>query len=179
MSAPHKPHKISILFHWIVAALILLLFPLGVYMAKTHSLQYYDLHKSLGVIAYILIVLRLIWIYRNGEIRSLSQNPLEKAMAKIVHRLMLGLSFFAPLFGMLYSTAAGYGFGIFAWRIVPVNLIDDKVVPLSLSLKPILLLVHEVTSYLMMFIVLGHIAAALKHHFFDKDETLIRMLKVK
>ncbi len=179
MSPPSEPHSISIILHWAIAFLILAIFPIGIYMAQTHTLELYDLHKSLGVIAYIIIVFRLIWVFWKGEIKSIAENPREKALAKFVHRLMLILTFLVPTFGMMYSASAGYGFGIFSWRIVPLNLVNGEVLPLSPLLKPILLLSHEITSYAMMLIILGHIGAAFKHHFLDKDTTLKRMLGLR
>ncbi len=35
--------------------------------------------------------------------------------------------------------------------------------------------VHETLAWLFVLLVVGHTAAALKHHFIDKDDILIRM----
>ena len=35
--------------------------------------------------------------------------------------------------------------------------------------------VHETLAWLFVLLILGHTAAALKHHFIDKDDILIRM----
>ena len=37
--------------------------------------------------------------------------------------------------------------------------------------------IHQYVAYALILIVLVHAMAALKHHFFDKDKTLLRMLK--
>jgi cytochrome b561 len=37
--------------------------------------------------------------------------------------------------------------------------------------------VHGVTAVLLVAFIVIHVAAALKHHFIDRDRTLMRMLK--
>lgn len=57
---------VTILLHWVCALIIVFLFSLGLYMT---SLSYYDdwyhkapsLHVSLGLILFLLMVLRLVW----------------------------------------------------------------------------------------------------------------------
>lgn len=36
--------------------------------------------------------------------------------------------------------------------------------------------VHEILNFILAALVIGHIAAALKHHLMDKDDILTRML---
>ena len=36
--------------------------------------------------------------------------------------------------------------------------------------------VHEILNFILAAVVIGHIGAALKHHLFDKDDVLTRML---
>jgi cytochrome b561 len=43
-------------------------------------------------------------------------------------------------------------------------------------LKPVLKEVHEVLVYTMLVFVLAHVAAAIKHHWIDRDGLLRRML---
>jgi cytochrome b561 len=39
--------------------------------------------------------------------------------------------------------------------------------------------IHEVVSYLLIPLLAVHILAALKHHYVDRDWTLMRMLRVR
>ena len=49
------------------------------------------------------------------------------------------------------------------------NLVKDK------ELGDLLRDVHQALNYLMIAIVAGHVGAALKHHFIDRDDILTRM----
>ncbi len=39
--------------------------------------------------------------------------------------------------------------------------------------------VHQVSGWLMIVLIMLHVAAALKHHFYDRDDILTRMLGTK
>jgi cytochrome b561 len=49
-------------------------------------------------------------------------------------------------------------------------------VPTDPALAKTLVGVHGLLAWTLMLVVLLHAAAALKHHFFDRDTTLRRML---
>ena len=75
-----------------------------------------------------------------------------------------------PLTGWLMSSAKNYSvswFGLFTWP----NLIGQD----EANFK-ILRETHDVLSWVLLGLAILHVLAALKHHFWDKDTVLRRML---
>jgi cytochrome b561 len=75
-----------------------------------------------------------------------------------------------PLSGWLMSSAKNYSvswFGVFTWP----NLIGP-----SEAAFGFLRSLHHVLSSLLVAIASLHVLAALKHHFWNKDDVLVRML---
>jgi len=154
---------IAIVLHWSTAVLVVGLFILGVYMVE---LDYYDplyisapdIHRSVGVIAGGLFLVRFIW--RLYNIRpALSGSSREKTIASLVHRLFYVLAFTAIISGYLISTADGKPIYVFDWFQIPASItfIDRQ--------EDWAGLVHEISSYAIILMTLLHIGASLKHHY--------------
>jgi cytochrome b561 len=80
------------------------------------------------------------------------------------------LLFAMPLTGWLMSSAKNYSvswFGVFTWP----NLIAKNETAFDLLRST-----HHILSYALFAIAVLHILAALKHHFWNKDTVLLRML---
>ena len=75
-----------------------------------------------------------------------------------------------PIFGWLYSSASGYPVVYLKLWQLPDLVAKNKV------LADQLVQVHAFLAWTLFGVVLLHAAAALKHHFFDRDATLRRML---
>lgn len=168
--------KTAILLHWLVALLIIAAFLLGLVMTDIPGLtptklKYYSWHKWMGVTVLALAALRLLWRKANTPPPPLAGMPAwqEKA-ATAMHVLLYVLMFAVPLSGYMYSLAAG----------VPVVYLGLFPLPVLMGpnpeLKPVLKEVHYVLTMGMAGAVAVHALAALKHHFFDRDATLKRML---
>src|SRR5690625_6782159 len=60
-----KYSRLAVIFHWVIAMAILVMFPLGFYMAdlplSPRKLQLYSYHKWIGVSVFALVWLRLLW----------------------------------------------------------------------------------------------------------------------
>ncbi|MYM87927.1 cytochrome b [Rugamonas sp. FT82W] len=169
--------RTTIVLHWLVAATIIGLIALGIYMVETESWHLYDIHKSIGLLAFIAILARLAWRWRNGlpqPVRPMSR--LEHVTAVAAHVVLLTLTVVLPLTGMLFSGASGHGFGIFDWQIFPSNEVAGQAVPLSARWSDFGQTAHGFLGYLLLVLIVLHAAAALKHHLLDKDATLKRML---
>lgn len=165
---------ISIALHWLVALTVVGLFALGLWMVE---LGYYDpwyrkgpdLHKSIGILLFLVMGFRLIWRWSNPHPISVGK-PLEIKLASIVHGLLYLLLFSLMLSGYLISTADGRAIDVFNLFSVPalVSGFDNQ--------EDIAGLVHQIIAYSLIALVVLHALAALKHHFFDRDRTLKRML---
>ena len=86
------------------------------------------------------------------------------------HHMLYMLMFLNPLSGWLMSSAKGFQTVWFGILPIPDLLEKNK------ELGDLLLIVHVSLNYLFIAVLVGHIGAALKHHFIDKDDILTRML---
>jgi cytochrome b561 len=168
--------KTAMLIHWLTALLIIAAFFLGLTMTEIHGitptkLKYYSWHKWLGVTVLLLAVLRVLWRRANQPPPHPLGMPAWQAMAADATHLLLYLLIFAvPLSGYLYSSAAGV-------PVVYLGLIPlPTLIEANAELKPILKTVHYVLTMTMAAAVVGHVLAALKHQFIDRDGVLRRML---
>ena len=89
------------------------------------------------------------------------------------HTLMYALFFVVPLMGWAYSSAAGFPIVVFGVLPLP------DWVPVSKELAETLKPLHGLLAKLLALMVVLHVAAALKHHFFNKDGLLQRMLPTR
>jgi cytochrome b561 len=97
-------------------------------------------------------------------------TPLERLVSRSTHIAFYVLLFAMPLTGWMMSSAKNYSvswFGLFTWP----NLIGK-----SQSAFKLLQTTHHALSDVLFAIAVLHILAALKHHFWDKDGVLLRML---
>ena len=175
-NSPSRYGAISICLHWLVALTVFGLFGLGFWMV---DLDYYsqwykrapDLHKSVGLTLFALMLIRLLWRRLSPMPPALvSHSPATKLASKAAHLLLyLGL-FVLMVSGYLISTADGRGIEVFGLFAVPASLttIPDQ--------EDVAGLVHEYLAWGLVILAGLHGLAALKHHFIDRDATLLRML---
>lgn len=175
-----KPlNKLTIVLHWIIAFAMLCLFFVGVYMAENEVWSLYPLHKSIGTLMLPVILLRVLWRMKSGwppVIGNVSRAM--QLLSKSIHILLLLLTLMIPLTGMLFSAASGHGFGIFGLELFAANHAPNgsDVIAHSEFWADLGHEMHEILGYTMLLAVGLHVAGALKHHFIDKDQTLLRML---
>jgi cytochrome b561 len=166
---------IAKLFHWGMALVFSGLIALGFVMAdmplSPEKLQYYSWHKWAGVSVFVLVWLRLVWRVLNPPpAYPITMSPLIKGMAHLGHGALYGLMIVIPISGWLMSSSKGVPTVWFGVLPLPDLLEKDK------ALGHFLKEVHEALSYLLLLLLAGHVAAALKHHWIDKDDILKRML---
>lgn len=162
-------------FHWLIAALVMVMFGLGWYMSDLplgqRKFDLYQLHKSLGLTIFTLAALRLGWRLLNPAPPLPARlAPWERIAARTSHALLYTLLFVQPTIGYLQSNAAN--FPIVVWNVVPV----PAVLPPDETLAETLAVVHGWVAIVIFLVVLVHVAAALRHHFWLKDDVLRRML---
>ena len=170
---------VSILLHWLLAIALVGIFSVGVYMTdlpfSPQRLKLYNWHKWAGVTILTLSALRLLW--------RLTHRPpglpaaIEQAMPSwqlrayhATHHALYALFFIVPLVGWAYSSAAGFPIVVFGVLPLP------DFVPVSKELAEFIKPWHEITAMALAGLVVLHVAAALKHHWIDKDGLLQRML---
>lgn len=175
MNADARYTRTAILLHWLVALAILCAFPLGVYMHELplspRKLQLYSYHKWIGIGVLSLAALRLAWRLAHRPPPMLAGMPRwQEVSAHATHHLLYLLMLAVPLSGWLMSSALGFTVVWFGVLPLPDLIGKDK------QLGELLKQVHETLNFALLALVLLHVAAALKHHFFEHDGTLARML---
>ena len=175
-NTPTNYGYVSMFFHWLSALIIFSLFGLGYYMVDlTYYHEWYKtapaLHKSIGVSLFILMVVRLIWRYKQLTPEHLaSHSALERKAGKLIHSALYLLVFIIMISGYLISTADDRGIEVFELFVIPGfgSFIENQ--------EDIAGLIHKWLAYVLITFALLHAFAALKHHFIDKDNTLNRMI---
>ncbi|HER35113.1 MAG TPA: cytochrome b [Halothiobacillaceae bacterium] len=165
---------VAIAAHWLVAVGVFGLFALGWWMVE---LTYYDpwyrqapaIHKAVGILLFSLLVGRLAWRWGNPRPRPLGR-PVERRLAGLVHGLFYLLLFAVMIAGYLISTADGSAIDVFGLFAVPATLSELP------NQEDIAGDIHRWLAWTVMALTALHTAAALKHHVFDRDRTLVRML---
>jgi cytochrome b561 len=161
--------------HWLIALLIVVQFVLARMAAHlplgARKLALLAEHKSFGMTVLVLVVVRFAWRLKNLP-PSLPENMhrAERFLARFTHVSFYILLIAMPLSGWLMSSAKNYSvswFGAFSWP----NLIWPNETAFSF-LKTL----HHLLSNVLFAIAALHILAALKHHFWNKDAVLVRML---
>lgn len=167
---------LSILLHWLNAIVIFGLFGLGLFMVE---LDYYDdwyhksthWHESIGMLFFMVLVFRFVWRQINIKPEPLSNSPLQRRIAKLAHLALYVLMFLIPISGYLITTADGHDIAVFDWFKIPsITGNIDNLETLSGT-------IHYWLSVAIIALSVGHLGAAFKHHFIDKDNTLKRMLR--
>lgn len=188
--------KTAIILHWLIALGIFAMFGIGWYMADlpkegakqlaydifdwgiyTWQLSeeasprtfYFNLHKSIGVTLFALIVIRVLWRLTHKPPALLaSYKAIERKIATGAHHLLYLVMIALPLSGVIMAINSKYGIKWFGISFISGT--DNK------PARDFWVEVHEVIGVILLVIVIVHILGALKHKFIDKDETLSRML---
>lgn len=164
----------AIVFHWALAILIPTMIGLGWYMLSIEeqpgSAWYFDLHKSLGISAAILIVLRLVWRRRNPPAALPENMPAwQVRAARLTHPILYLLMLLMPLTGYLGASFSGDGVAFFGLPTPDWIAKDD-------ALKEQFFNVHSIIAWILVGVISLHILAAFKHLLINKDGVFQRML---
>ena len=124
----------------------------------------------IGIMLFFVMVLRLCWRLLNPPPATLSsQKPWEIRLAHIAHLTMYILLFTIMVSGYLISTADNRPIEVFGWFEVPATITSLP------NQEDIAGWVHLVLASILIGLVVLHAAAAIKHHFIDRDRTLRRI----
>ena len=176
---PRRYTRTAMLLHWALGLALVGLFCMGLYMTglpfSPQRLKLYNWHKWAGVTLLMLSALRLLWraVHRPPALPPAVEQAMprwQKAAHHGTHFLLYVLFFAVPLIGWAYSSAAGFPIVFLGlWQLPDFVAASPD---LADALKPL----HKLSAYAMAALVLVHVAAALKHQFFDRDGLMLRML---
>lgn len=167
--------------HWLTALLILTLIPLGIVATDApfssseelaQKAWLFSLHKTLGVTVFFVALIRILWALTQPKPALLNADkPVESLLAETAQWLLYGSLVLVPLTGWIHHAAAeGYAP---IWWPFGQNL---PFVPKSPELSHTFSALHGILEKVLMFTIIAHVLGAIKHHFIDRDATLLRML---
>ncbi len=166
---------VAVVLHWLVAITVIGMFILGLWMT---SLSLYDrwyvtapyIHKSIGLLLFLVMIARLAWrLFNPRPAPLMTHTRFERIAAHLMHGMLYLLLFAVMIAGYLISSADGRAvesFGLFSIPSTITSIPDQEDVAGE---------IHEVLAYILIALAILHAAAALKHHFIDRDNTLRRM----
>ena len=169
----------AIALHWVLGAALVGMFAVGLYMTDLPfsplRLKLYNWHKWAGMTILALSAFRLLWriTHPAPELPKHIAQPMPRWQHWAhhgTHYALYALFFVVPLIGWAYSSAAGFPIVVFGVLPMPDLLAPDKA--LAELIKPF----HEISAFALAGLVVVHVAAALKHQFWDRDSLLDRML---
>ena len=169
--------RVAILLHWTIALLMIVNLIGGLlhdWVPKENMAFVMGIHKATGITILALSLARLAWRlgHRPPPLAATLQQW-EIGLAHATHWIFYLMMFAIPMTGWLMVSAESRKwpiswFGLFNVPFLPVA--QDKGFADSMGG------VHQITAYLMIGLIAMHIAAAIKHHYFDRDNTVERML---
>lgn len=167
--------RTAIFMHWLVGLGMIGTLAVGLYMVdmpfSPGKLQIYSWHKWAGMTLLVLSIIRLAWrLSHPAPELPESMGPLSRLAAHAGHWVLYFLMIAIPLSGWLMSSAQG--FPVVWFGVLPLPDLVAKNAELGAILKN----VHVILNYTLIVVLIGHIGAALQHHFIKKDTVLIRML---
>lgn len=168
--------RVSRFLHWTIAILFLALIPMGIFSSiipegTEYRNAYYVVHKTLGVVVFALLLIRLLWnrISKRPELDP-SLKPYERKLAHWVHIALYGMMFAIPVTGFVMTSFHGYPTFFFIWELAPLWEPSDTATIIWGTLHKYLL------PYLLYIILGAHILGALKHHFVDKHSAAFKRM---
>ncbi len=179
MQAVSKYALGSRILHWLIAALVLVLIPVGLWMASRAEINLFDdltntlfaWHKAIGFTVLLLMVVRIVVKTRNATPAYPASLPRWQVIAaKSLHHLLYVLLVVTPLLGWAGVTAfpALITLGGYDLPAMPF-------VPQDEALATQLFGIHGVFAITLGVLAAGHIAAAVMHLVVKRDGVFQRM----
>ena len=175
----------AIVLHWLVAALILMGIVAGLLgMDDNNPAQrsIIDFHKSIGLTLLGLVALRILWrLAHRPPPMPESYPPREQLLAHVAHGVLYALILLLPLTGYIHDSA----FKLAAQHPIKLfGLIPFPRIGFLMHLDPatkeqvhsIFFAAHVWLGYALYGMLALHLLAVLKHHIFDREPELQRML---
>jgi len=149
------------------------LFDLGFYTLQfsepmTPRSFYFNLHKSLGITVFALVLFRMFWRLTHPAPEFLSSmQAWEKKLAEVTHKGLYLMMLLVPLAGLVMGAFSKYGIVWFGVRLMQG--IDNE------GLRNVFKEAHEVAGVVLLALIVLHVVAAIKHKVIDKDNVMQRM----
>jgi cytochrome b561 len=162
------------IFHWLVAALVILMVPAGIAMTSEGFASVTDelfiFHKGTGAILLVIVVARVAWrLFHRPPPLPETVPAGERRLAGAAHLMLYGLLLVQVVSGYVRTVGGNY----------PIELLNVLGVPPLLPEMPVLAetmaVVHKFCSYALVALISAHVAAAVRHALVLRDGVWHRM----
>ena len=163
----------AIVLHWVLAALITFMAILGWWMMTVEhepgGEQWIALHKSVGLVVFTLVLLRLLWrLFHKPEPLPAALPRWQVLLAHVTQVALYGAMVVLPFTGILGSLYSRLGLAFFG---IPLR---AGITPDRPTAKQFFEL-HETLVWVLVALVVLHVLGGLKHLLLDRDEVFGRM----
>ncbi|WP_146345176.1 cytochrome b [Falsiphaeobacter marinintestinus] len=163
----------SRLNHWIVAALMIGMLAMGIYVFKIMPPSpdrgaIVGIHKSIGLLVLFFGTWRVGWRLAQGFPEEVTHG-MQAVFARVVHWVLLIGIVIMPVSGLIGSAYGGRETSFFGLFAIPAG-------PKIEWIHDVAYGVQGVFAMLLIGATVLHVAGALKHHFINRDFTLLRMV---
>jgi cytochrome b561 len=128
-----------------------------------------NLHRSLGVLIMLLLMLRFGWKLANPQPADLPGPVWMNIAAHGMHWLLYLVVLVQAVAGIAMSQADGEPVSLFGLFTLPVMIAADP------QAEEFWEEIHEVNWIILTVLIIGHVLAALYRHFGEKGEVFRRM----
>ena len=163
------------ILHWLTAAIVLSMIPVGLVMANfdlgSKGDLLFDVHRSLGAIVLPIVLIRLVYRLTNPPPPLPADIiPVQQLAAHFTHWALYLLLIVQSFVGWVATSAYRAPIIVFwLFELPPIWPVDK-----AFSEKAFLL--HRLTGFTLIVIIGMHVGAALFHHFIRKDRVMMRMI---
>lgn len=173
-NTPERYGSVAQALHWVIVLLLIGQVAVGKIAEEMpdgfDKLVLLARHKSVGITILALAAIRLAWRLFDRPPPPLPMPRWQLVASRTTHWGFYALLFAMPLTGWMMSSASNYPVSWFGLVQLPDFVAPDR------DLKHLFEEIHETLAKALIALALLHVAAALKHHFVDRDGLLQRML---
>ena len=181
-AAGHSRYSsVAIALHWIIGLIIIANLIGGLTLdyfldspdpaMKQLGFTIIGLHKSFGLTVILLTLARIGWRIANPP----PPLPAHMTRAEITLSKVSHYGFYVMMLAMPLSGWAMTSTGKVQYPLLYFGLFEVPKLPLPKSLGGLFHESHEIIGYLVIATLALHIAAVIKHHYFDRDNIWARM----
>ena len=169
---PSRYTRTARALHWLMAVPIVIMLLFGEQTMGGHDARLLPtIHASVGFLIALLLGIRLLWRWKHPPPVTANGSRRERVASRMVHGLLYAAMLFIPFTGWLAYTEhvrRSLGMRPASWFGFKIPLLPDYGINWHVM--------HNWGGKLVLALIALHVAAALKHHFYDRDDTLRRML---
>ncbi len=172
---PTRYDRVAIALHWSIGLAVIAQVSFGIFLDEIAPRgtpargTVVNLHKSCGLVLLALVLARLAWRLRHAPPPwPASVPPWQQRAARWTHRALYGCMLLSPLSGATASNFSKHGVKFFGTYIPPWGPDLPAVYAFFNGL-------HDIVGWTFVGLIAVHVAAALKHLWWDRDGVAGRM----